>query len=224
MRFETYISQFCGMSLLKLAKDQIQFSVDEDMIDFIMQSNLSGKNVVDGGSNIGIMSLILSTAVGNTGLVYSFELQRIIHQVGCGNFILNGRSNIVSFNMALSDVSGQMVGFSAIDYSDHHVSSVGIRTEPKFGNIDYYDRIKTIALDDLNIQNVGLVKLDLEGHEPEALNGMWDTIDKWKPNLIIELSDGYLGTEKVKQTIVLIESHGYSVKEGLNFNYFAIPV
>lgn len=224
MSIETSISKFGEFSFLKLTKDQIQFSVDEDMVDFIMKSNLKGKNVIDGGSNIGIISLILSKEIGDNGLVYSFELQRLIQQVGCGNFILNGRSNIISFNLALSDVSGQMVGFSAIDYGSHYVSSTGIRTEPKLGNIDYYDRVKTVAIDDLNIQNVGLIKLDLEGHEPEALNGMWGTIDKWKPNLIVELSDGYLGSDKVKETIRLIESHGYSISEGSNFNYFAIPV
>ncbi len=123
----------------------------------------------------------------------------------------------------MSHYSGGMVGFSGIDYLSEQVSSTGVRTEPAFGNIEHYDRIRTIALDDLNIPNIGLIKLDLEGNEPQALDGMWKSIDTWRPNMIIELSDGYLGEEKVKQTIQLIETHGYAVTEALHSNYFCEP-
>jgi len=224
MGLEVSVQKVGDLSILKLTKDHIQFTESEDMIAFIKKANLQGKNVIDGGSNIGLISLLLSTEVGGSGLVYGFELQRLIFQIGCGNVVLNGRSNVISFNAALSNISGNMVGFSTIDYSEEKVSSTGIRTEPTFGKIDYYDRVKTIALDDLNIQNVGLIKLDLEGHEPEALDGMWATIDKWKPYLVIELSNGYLGVQKVREMVSLIESHGYSITEGESFNYFAEPV
>lgn len=222
MTFETSICRWGGFVFLKLAKDQIAPAIDSDMVDFISRSNLNGKNVIDGGSNIGVVSMFLSEAVGG-GLVYSFELQRLIFQIGCANAILNSRPNIISFNAALSDESGNMVGFSDIDYGSEKVSSTGIRTEPKYGSIDYYDRVKTIALDDLNIQNVGLIKLDLEGSEPEALVGMKSTIQRCKPNMIIELSPGYLGDEGIQKTIDLIKSQDYSVTEGMNYNYFAEP-
>lgn len=223
MNFDVSISRWGGFSILKLAKDQITPSIDESMIDFINKSNLDGKNVVDGGSNIGLVSLFLSEVVGDNGLVYAFELQRIIHQVGCANAVMNGRLNIISFNLALSNTSGIMTGFSNIDYMGETISSTGIRSEPTFGEIDYYDRIKTIALDDLNIQNVGLIKLDLEGSEPQALEGMWRTIDQWRPYMIIEISPGYLGSGAT-DLIELIKTHGYSLTGNKSYNYFCEPI
>lgn len=222
MKYKIELVKWKDWSFLKLAKDRIDFTIDSGMVNFINRSGLNGRNVIDGGSNLGIMSLFFSEAVGD-GLVYSFELQRLIYQMSCGNMSFNGVSNVISFNAALSNVSGDMVGFSDIDYSAEQVSSTGIRTEPDFGKIDYYDRAMTVALDDLNIPNIALIKLDLEGHEPEALNGMWKSIDTWKPNMIIELSDGYLGEAKVKQTIQQIESHGYKVTAANSHNYFCEP-
>lgn len=223
MRYETNIEMWRNFSVLKLTKDHIDFIVDAEMINFINRSALNGRNVIDGGSSIGLMSLLFSEAVGG-GLVYSFELQRIIHQIGCANLAINGVANVISFNVALSNVTGNMVGFSTIDYFEEKVSSTGVKTEPAFGKIDYYDRAKTIALDDFNIENIGLIKLDLEGHEPEALNGMWQSVDRWKPNMIVELSEGYLGGGKVAETIQQIQSHGYSVIEAGSHNYFFEPV
>lgn len=223
MKFDIEILQWNSCQILKLAKDQIIPEVDEDIVDFINKSNLSGKNVIDGGSNIGLISLLLSNAVGDNGIVYSFELQRIIYQVGCANAMLNGRHNIVSFNAALSNESGKMVGFTPIDYFGEKISSTGIRTEPLFGTIDYFDRAKTIAIDDLNINNVGLIKLDLEGNEPMALDGMWRTIDQWRPNMIIEISPGYLGNG-ANDLIELIKSHGYSLTGNESHNYFCKPI
>lgn len=223
MKFNTEILQWGSCSILKLAQDQIIPEVDEDIIDFISKSHLLGKNAIDGGSNIGLISLLLSEAVGDHGLVYSFELQRIIYQAGCGNAILNGRQNIISFNSALSNESGKMVGFTAIDYYGEKISSTGIRTETELGTIDYYDRTKTIAIDDLNIQNVGLIKLDLEGNEPKALDGMWRTIDQWKPRMIIEISPGYLGSG-ANDLIEAIKSHGYSLTGNESHNYFCEPI
>lgn len=223
MKFDIEIVQWNGSPVLKLAQDQIIPEVDQDIVDFIGKSNLSGRNVIDGGSNIGLISLLLSEAVGDNGLVYSFELQRIIYQVGCTNAIMNGRRNIVSFNAALSNESGKMVGFTPIDYFGEKISSTGIRTEPELGTIDYFDRAKTIAIDDLNIQNVGLIKLDLEGNEPKAFEGMWRTVDQWRPRMIIEISPGYLGNE-ANNLIEAIKSHGYSLTENKSYNYFCEPI
>lgn len=218
MSYKTNIEFWRNFIVIKLTNDYIEFNIDDDMIDFINKSELNGKNVIDGGSNIGLMSLLFSEVVGS-GNVYAFELQKIIHDIGCDNMILNRVENVISQNAALSSHSGGEVGFSNIDYGAEQVSSTGIKVEPNGAT----DRVKTIALDDMNIPNIGLIKLDLEGHEPEALRGMWKSIDQWKPNMIIELSDGYLGEEKVKQMINEIKSHGYLVTPAMHHNYFCEP-
>ena len=209
---------------LKLEQDTIPVSISRDMIKFIRGMNINGKNVIDGGSNIGLYSLYFSRCIGKKGLVYAFEMQPVIYQIGYDNAILNNKKNIISYNLALSDKSNGTVGFTEIDYWGEQVSSGGIRVELGLNGSEHCGRIQTIALDDMDIQNVGLIKLDLEGHEPKALDGMWATIDKWKPYLIIELSPGYLLDGKDEETIERIKSHGYSLIVGGDYNYFFEPI
>jgi hypothetical protein len=36
-----------------------------------------------------------------------------------------------------------------------------------------------------------LVKIDVEGHEPRVLAGGWEFIERWRPDMLIEVSDHY---------------------------------
>ncbi len=224
MSFEIDLIRGNGFGYFKLAKDQLTADIDDDILNCIKRLGLSGKNVIDGGSNIGIMSLLFSEMVGKNGLVYCFELQRIIHQINCTNAIINGRTNIICFNNALSNISGEMVGFSKIDYEGENISSVGVKTDQKCGTISYFDRVQTIALDDFGIRNIGLIKLDLEGHEPEALQGMHESINRDKPYILIELSEGYLGKAVVLNTLDKIKRYRYIIEELSYSNYFCTPL
>jgi hypothetical protein len=44
-------------------------------------------------------------------------------------------------------------------------------------------------LDSLELDDVGLVKIDVEGHELFALRGAEGIIRKWHPNLLVEIED-----------------------------------
>jgi FkbM family methyltransferase len=46
--------------------------------------------------------------------------------------------------------------------------------------------VPTLRIDDLNLQNVDLIALDVEGFEHNALLGAEETIRKWKPTLCVE--------------------------------------
>jgi len=46
--------------------------------------------------------------------------------------------------------------------------------------------VETVRLDDLNLTELDLLHLDLEGHEPEALEGALDTIREFNPVIIVE--------------------------------------
>ena len=55
---------------------------------------------------------------------------------------------------------------------------------------DYGDKkrgvVPVVRLDDLELDHVGLIKLDLEGYELWALRGARETIERWAPVMIIE--------------------------------------
>jgi len=210
-------------SILKIREDAMGIYINPDLMEAMGRMDLLGKNVIDGGSSIGLFSLYLSKRVGKRGRVYAFEIQPVINELAIDNATLNNRTNITFHNKAISDKSGNKVGFTHIDYTQQNISSVGIKTEPALRGESHCGEVETMALDDLNIENVGLIKLDLEGNEPKALDGMWETIDRCKPYLIVELSPTYL-ENKEQETIDKIISHGYSVKELSDCNYVFEPI
>lgn len=69
-----------------------------------------------------------------------------------------------------------------------------------------------LPLDALEIQDVGCIKLDVEGFEERALRGLSATINRSKPHLIVELCErnlSYYGSS-VRAVLALISQFGYS--------------
>lgn len=50
-------------------------------------------------------------------------------------------------------------------------------------------RIRTARLDDLGIENIGFMKIDVEGFECQVLDGARETLRRERPNLLIEIEE-----------------------------------
>jgi len=68
--------------------------------------------------------------------------------------------------------------------------------------------VETVRLDDLALTDVGLLKIDVEGHEKSVLDGAIETIRREKPNLILELEERY-HRGITKQAADLLDDLGY---------------
>lgn len=66
--------------------------------------------------------------------------------------------------------------------------------------------VETFRLDSLDVDDVGLIKIDVEGHELSALRGAEGLIRKWRPNLLVEIEVTRVPAEP---TLAFIESFGY---------------
>ncbi|TFG83046.1 MAG: FkbM family methyltransferase, partial [Chromatiales bacterium] len=62
---------------------------------------LYNKNDTDIGANIGTHTLALARLVGQQGLVFAFEPQRIVFQTLCANMALNSLDNVHCINSAV---------------------------------------------------------------------------------------------------------------------------
>jgi hypothetical protein len=51
--------------------------------------------------------------------------------------------------------------------------------------------VETKRLDDYNLENVGFIKIDVEGHELKVINGAMRTIKRCLPNLIVEIEERF---------------------------------
>lgn len=74
-------------------------------------------------------------------------------------------------------------------------------------------------IEDLGIKKVDLVKLDVEGAEPEVLKGMKRTL-RHKPKIIFEAAK----KANWRRCVSILSRFGYNVKKVSNYGYYiAIP-
>jgi FkbM family methyltransferase len=127
-----------------------------------------GDTVVDGGTNIGAISVEMAYAIGEHGHFLGFEpLPHLVDAVRktLGLNGLSKQSRVIQ--AALSDQKGDLT-FYAADHSP--ISSMFERDGIKTSSV----HVKSVTLDDAIGPDlrVDLVRLDIEGAEPQAWQGM----------------------------------------------------
>ncbi len=134
----------------------------------------TGDTVIDGGANIGYYSLLSSQCVGAGGAVHAFEPVPSTFGALEENIRLNTCTNIAARQMAISDNSQGLTLELPTDertgnFRDWAASSVilgqGPLVEVPSCSLDEYTA-------DRQIEQIKLVKLDLEGAELSAIKGM----------------------------------------------------
>jgi len=132
----------------------------------LLKRILSARDVVvDAGANIGVYSQFLSSCVGPTGVVHSFEPSP-------ENFRRLQSATRKLANVRLSQAAvGECSGRSKLYVSDQ--LNVDHRTYETEGDSRPAVQIDVIALDDYFKpgQRVDLIKMDIQGYELHALRG-----------------------------------------------------
>lgn len=148
-----------------------------DEIEKYFQSK-SRIHAIDVGANIGFMTAYFGS---KWKTVTAFEPTPTIFKCLKENC---KKQNIILQNLAVSDVEGELLfainGKSEINqvisdkkYLKKHWSSL---------------TVPSITLDSLNIKNVDIIKIDVEGHELSVIKGAEQLIKKNKPLIVIEIS------------------------------------
>lgn len=185
--------------------------------------SLRGTIAVDAGANIGCNTVTLGRAVGDQGLVIAFEPQRIPYQQLCGNAVLNGLINVVTFQNALGDRDGVMVQMDAVNYFAAHVNVA----DTKVGGGG--DHVEMRTLDSFNLSRVSFVKIDVQGSELAVLNGARATIARTRPLLFVEIEEvqcakfGYTGAALIEW----LQQAGYAllhIQNDYPVDHVCIPV
>src|SRR5210317_113552 len=140
-------------------------------------------NVIEVGAHIGTHCIPLSKLTN--GYVIAFEMQRFIHQLLNTNIILNNRSNIITYQEAVSNQSGE-IHVGEIDYSGVASNSGNVKIQEI--QMDQGFPIQCVTLDQKlkGLQNVDLIKVDVECHELEVLQGAYQLIKEQKPIIVTE--------------------------------------
>ena len=104
--------------------------------------------------------------------------------------------NVTLYNSALSNKSGRgelklpiRVGKTSSNYNEKYEMGLGTLNEKLYYNKFKVFNVETTAIDKLGLNSLGFIKIDVEGHELEVLKGAKETINKYKPNMIIEIEE-----------------------------------
>lgn len=185
-----------GLTLKLSVKDWIQanlfFLGKYEYSEMLVLAKLLKKDdtFIDLGANIGLYSLTASKIVGLSGQVISFEPFAKNYNRLIENLKLNSQftANVMPVKKAVGNSDKDLILYSNEDDSNLGMVSTKEREHT------HKEVVKSVTLDSYiengNTQKVSLIKIDIEGHEKEALKGMEKTILKFKPSFIIEILEG----------------------------------
>lgn len=154
----------------------------------LLSTLIKGGLVIDVGANVGHYCMRFSELADR---VIAFEPVPTTFAHLAANARFFGR-NVTLVNAALSD----RTGFTGISVPaedglpNFYLANLSAEAELK---------VMTIRLDDLSLPKVSLLKIDVEGHEKEALAGMWETIQRDKPVIIIETGEDWVRNELTRR-------------------------
>ncbi|TAJ95132.1 MAG: FkbM family methyltransferase [Gammaproteobacteria bacterium] len=159
---------------------------------------------LDIGANKGVYAWMLARCSHE---VHAFEpnpkLFRILQRI-------NGPKLHVS-PVALSNISDKAMlripGNAQRGYSNQGSSLSAVKVSGEHGEVE----VETKRLDDLDLGDIGFIKIDVEGFEQAVLEGAVETLRRCRPNLLIEMEERH--THKpIEESLDYIKRLGY---EGL---------
>ena len=160
--------------------------------------------VIDIGANIGLHSIYFAN-LAQEGCVLALEPNLDTFDLLRRN--VDGKTNIVPLNLAISDSGGVVEFFHA---SDSAYSSL---MDTKRTTIAKTAKVPCMTVDDLvaalKIANVDLVKIDVEGFEYDVLKGMTKTISAFHPVIFCEIYKGTGSNQVPDETVSFLLNRGY---------------
>lgn len=155
---------------------------EQGTTEYIRETLKGGGCFVDVGANIGYLSMVAASKVGETGCVHSFEPVSSTYEILNKNKDLNAFSQMNTHNFALGNSSEKLIIYS--EKENRGGASITNKRSSKGEEID----VK--RLDDLGIkERIDLIKVDVEGFEWEVLKGAAEKIREDKPIIIVEYSN-----------------------------------
>jgi FkbM family methyltransferase len=158
---------------------------------------------IDAGANYGIMTFHLNSKFSS---VQSFEIEPRVRDCLKQNVLSFGLKNVTVHECGLGDKEDSV----SLKYLK---DAFGTRVDPN--NIVGDIPIKTI--DSFNLPACDFIKIDCEGYEPHIINGAQETINKFRPVILMEdksLSADY-GIDG-NAAVELLKKWGYQILKQYN--------
>jgi FkbM family methyltransferase len=159
------------------------------------------KTSVDVGANKGVYSRWLAKFSKH---VHAFEpnpkLFRILSRAL--------PANVSAYPVALAEHAGRAQ--LRVPYGPKGFSNQRASLNPKAWRGEVVEiEVETHALDDYGFDDVGFIKIDVEGFELAVIEGARETLRRCRPTLLIEIEEAHSG-ERIETSLSAIEALGYT--------------
>lgn len=190
-RMKLYVNDWVQKNLFIYGK------YEKNEIGLWAQLAANRKTIVDVGCHVGYYSLVAAKATPSDARIYSFEPVQQNFEMAKENIALNNYRNIFLYQTALSNTNGVLTinvgedenrGMSSINFHDH---LSGKKEEVKTQTLDSF-------CNEQAIQQVDLIKIDVEGSEYYVLQGMKTTLEQNRPVVLIEILEQTLTAQQVE--------------------------
>jgi FkbM family methyltransferase len=142
-----------------------------------------GGTAIDLGSHVGYFTLLLASLTRNGGRVVAFEPNPSNAERIRRTLALNHLGHVTLVEAAVSDRSGSM------QFAVEETGSMGrLVSSPE--SMPSSVRVSVVSLDDVagehDLENVSVIKMDIEGAEAGAIHGMRRLIGRCRPVIVCE--------------------------------------
>lgn len=134
--------------------------------------------IVTAGANCGMYTRFYSSLFKH---VFAFEPDPLNFHCMVNN---NQLDNVIKFNCALGETNGP------VTIQRHNMGNVGTHSIKHIDqNETEYILIQMLTIDSLNLEHCDCIQLDVEGYELPCIMGALNTINRFKPVIIVEKYD-----------------------------------
>ena len=200
----------------RVARDYVNTGLyEKPIIEWVISNFVKeDKAVIDIGAHMGHYTLNMSHKAQR---VYSFECSPKSFNYLCANIALQDMNySVTKYNVALSNKEG-VANYYIRDKLDGGSNGISKFNLDEKNNTPYIE-VPTKTLDSFGLKNIGFIKIDVEGHEKEVLEGSLNTLkendyppfifESWSPN---NLDNSIPKTEIREELFSYIKSIGYNI-------------
>jgi FkbM family methyltransferase len=172
------------------------------------------KDFIDIGAHVGTYSFLTAPHFNH---VHSFEPNKEIYNYLCGNIALRNQSDRVdTYNLGLSNKEDELTYYKR----SHDGGGNGFEDIKSTEATENMGKLKVKTLDSYNFNNIGFIKIDVEGHERNVLLGAKKTLkannyppilfESWTPGEHVHHDIDYV-TKLRNELFDTIKGFGYTI-------------
>lgn len=185
---------------------------ERNLVDWARELAPSSKQFVDCGAHMGSWTLVMAAHFRE---VHAFEPQRLVFQQLCGNAALNGLTNVFAYNTGLDAESGRLaLHRPGVDRGSSSARPDVVARFQVDGIPTSLEYIPVTTLDSFSetLDDVGLIKIDVEGLELRVLQGAVKVLQRNNlPKVLFECWSNDWYQDAKRKLLAFLDNLGYRV-------------